>query len=163
MKAVKAICNTISTLLIVILVFIAGLLLVPKVVGYDSYAVMSGSMEPGIHVGAIAYDKPIAFSDIREGDIITYKIAADTLVTHRVVRIENDRLIMKGDANNTEDASPVSDSQVVGKCYFNIPYLGYVSMYIRTGLGIGIACGIIILIILLSSLPDLFKPDENKK
>lgn len=163
MKAVKAICNTISTLLIVVLIFVAGLLIVPRVIGYDSYAVMSGSMEPVIHVGAVAYDKPVAFSEIREGDIITYKLSADTLVTHRVVRTEDDKLIMKGDANNTEDGSPVSDSQVVGKCYFNIPYLGYVSMYIRTGLGIGIACGIIILIILLSSLPDLFKPDENKK
>lgn len=163
MKVFKVICNTLCSILIGALIIIAGLLIVPKFIGYEQYVVMSGSMEPNIHVGAIAYDKPVAFADVEAGDIITYRLDGDVLVTHRVLRTQDDTLIMKGDANETEDAAPVTSNQVVGKCYFSIPYIGYVSMYIRTGLGIGMACGILIFIILISSLPDIFKPDENKK
>ena len=42
-----------------LLVVIAALLLVPKLLGYTQYAVISGSMEPNIPVGSIVYDKEV--------------------------------------------------------------------------------------------------------
>ena len=54
---IKKICSVLSMVVFLGLLVIAGFLFVPKMLGYDEYAVLSGSMEPGIPVGAIVYDK----------------------------------------------------------------------------------------------------------
>ena len=61
----KKICNVLSMVVFFGLLVIAGFLFVPKMLGYDEYAVLSGSMEPGIPVGAIVYDKNFAASEGR--------------------------------------------------------------------------------------------------
>ena len=49
---IKKICSVLSMVVFLGLLVIAGFLFVPKMLGYDEYAVLSGSMEPGIPVGA---------------------------------------------------------------------------------------------------------------
>lgn len=53
----KKICSVLSMVVFLGLFVVAGFLFVPKILGYHEYAVLSGSMEPGIPVGAIVYDK----------------------------------------------------------------------------------------------------------
>ena len=85
------------------------------------------------------------------------------MVTHRVMEInaEAETIITKGDANDVEDGKPVSFSQVVGKEVFHIPYLGYISIYIKTPLGIMVVCGILIVLILLNFLPSVLAKEEK--
>ena len=52
----RKICSVLSMVVFLGLLVIAGFLFVPKMLGYDEKAVLSGSMEPGIQVGAIVYD-----------------------------------------------------------------------------------------------------------
>ena len=68
----------------------------------------------------------------------------------------------KGDANESEDASPVAFSNIIGKYEFNIPYLGYISIYGKTPLGIAVICGVLVVIILLNFLPDALSDDKEK-
>ena len=49
----RKICSVLSMVVFLGLLVIAGFLFVPKILGYHEYAVLSGSMEPGIPVGAI--------------------------------------------------------------------------------------------------------------
>ena len=84
----KKICSVLSMVVFLGLLVIAGFLFVPKMLGYDEYAVLSGSMEPKIPVGAIVYDKNFAASEAREGAVVTYQLPAGTLVTHRVSTLE---------------------------------------------------------------------------
>ena len=77
----KKICSVLSMVVFLGLLVIAGFLFVPKMLGYDEYAVLSGSMEPKIPVGAIVYDKNFAASEAREGAVVTYQLSAGTLVT----------------------------------------------------------------------------------
>ena len=160
----KKICNVLSSILLIVLALIAAALIVPKLLGYDQFAVLSGSMEPNIHVGAIVYAKEADTETLEVGDIITYQISGETMVTHRIVAIDEtaSTVTTKGDANEAEDASPVSYQNIVGKYAFNIPYLGYISIYGKTPLGIGAICGALILIILLNFLPDALSDDEDK-
>ena len=162
---VTKICNILRTIIIVILIVIVAILLIPKIFGYSSLAVVSGSMEPEYPVGSIVVTKEIEFSEIEVGDVITYKLSDSTLVTHRVVEIdkENQTLITKGDANETNDISPVSSSQIYGKVYSDIPYMGYISVYMKTKLGIAAICGVIIAIIILSVIPELLKKDDDEE
>ena len=71
-------------------------------------------------------------------------------------------LITQGDANDAVDNSPVSSEQIVGKAHFNLPLIGYISIYAKTPLGIGVICGVLVVIILLNFLPEIFSEDEKE-
>lgn len=159
----KTICNVLSTIIIVCLVALAAVLFVPRILGYQEYAVLSGSMVPKIPVGSLVYDKKPEQKDFEVGKVVTYKLSEKTLVTHRIVKVDADKktVTTRGDANNTEDAAAVPYDNIVGSYKFNIPYLGYMSIYGRTPIGIGAVCGILIIIILLNFLPDALSNDDN--
>ena len=161
----KRICNILSTIIMIALLVLAGVIFIPRLVGCQEYAVLSGSMVPTIPVGALVFDKPADPDTLAEGDIITYKLSGDTLVTHRVIAIDEmaQTVTTQGDANNTADGSPVAFSSIVGVYAFHIPYMGYMSIYARTPLGIAAVCGLLIVIILLNFLPDALAPDAKKE
>ena len=119
----RKICSVLSMVVFLGLLVIAGFLFVPKMLGYDEYAVLSGSMEPGIPVGAIVYDKNFAASEAREGAVVTYQLPAGTLVTHRIISVDKEEqtVVTQGDANNIADAAPVAWQQIIGVYAFHIP------------------------------------------
>lgn len=161
----RKICSILTTIIILVLAILAIVLIAPRFMGYQTLAVLSGSMEPEIPVGSIVFTKQADASQLTAGDVVTYRLGGDTMVTHRVV--ENDteagQLIMQGDANEAVDASPVLYSNVVGKVALHLPLLGYLSIYIKTPLGIAVICGVLIVLILLTFLPEILSPDEKKK
>lgn len=160
----KKICGILSTLIIIILAAVAAALFVPRILGYETMSVVSGSMEPGIPVGSLIYTNTKADTDtLQKGDIITYKIGEDTRVTHRIDSIDEQTgyFITKGDANDSVDAEPVSQAQVAGKVALSIPVLGYLSIYARTPLGIAAVAGIVFILILLMFLPDVFEKEKK--
>ena len=161
---IKKICSVLSTCLLVVLALVAAVLIVPKFLGYTQYAVLSGSMEPKIKVGSIVYTKTTDIADLETGDIITYKLAGDTMVTHRIVSVNDaeQTVITKGDANETEDAAPVAFDSIQGAYVFHVPLLGYISIYGKTPLGIAGICGVLVVVILLNFLPDAFSNEEDE-
>jgi signal peptidase len=119
---------------------LAALMVLPTLLGYERYVIVSGSMEPTIPVGSVIYDEVVPVDDIKVGDIITFvpppEFGVDDPVTHRVVQatvIDNtgsnpgDRLFRtKGDAN--EDLDPwqmVLDGPDQARVAHHIPYVGY--------------------------------------
>lgn len=159
----KHICNFLTTIILIALAVLAALLILPTIFGFKSLAVLSGSMEPKYPVGSIVYAKEIDPVQLQVGDVVSYTIGVETLVTHRVSQIlpGEQQIITKGDANETEDINPVGYASIVGKVHFHVPYLGYISIYAKTPLGIIVICGILIIMILLIFLPEIF--DENHK
>lgn len=159
----KKICGFLSTILLIVLFALAVLLIAPSFLGMKSLAVLSGSMEPKIPVGSIVYVEDVDPNTLQVGDVITYSIGKSTMVTHRVEEIdfENQSIITKGDANEVQDANPVAFTQVVGKMKAHVPYLGYISIYVRTPLGIVAACVILIVVVLLTFLPEVFKKEDT--
>lgn len=82
--------------------------------GYTIFQVITGSMEDTIKIKDIVIVK--LTDDVKEDDIITYK-SGENFITHRIIKIEDDKIITKGDANNTED-EPITKEVVVGKVVF---------------------------------------------
>ena len=117
------------------LLALAGFLLfVPRLFAVTPYIVMSGSMEPEIHTGGIAY-VDTQNDRLRSGDIITFRVS-DKLVTHRIVRIDETGIYTQGDANAREDPAPIEKAQVIGKVCLALPYLGYLAAFIQSKRGI---------------------------
>ena len=68
--------------------------------------------------------------NINVGDIVSYKENDDGMeVLHRVVRMEDDKVYTKGDANNTED-KPVEISQITGIYIGKVEYLGKILSFV---------------------------------
>lgn len=160
----KRIWNVISTVFVVLMVFFAVFLMGTRLLGYQCYSVISGSMEPEYSVGDLLYVKGVNPDNIKAGDPITFILNEDLVVaTHRVVRVdaENHRFYTKGDANEIEDAEPVHFNNVIGVPRFSIPKLGYVSDFIQHPPGTYITIAVGIVLILLVFVPDLIGKKEE--
>lgn len=116
---------------------------IPSILGHKVLTVMSGSMEPAIKTGDVILVKPLETADqIQVGDVITFRAPerADMLITHRVIDVHlvdgrPTAYITKGDANASEDISPVSPEQILGRYSGRIPYYGYLSLFVQRPAG----------------------------
>gem|GEM_PF-1660749 len=79
--------------------------------GYTMFQVASASMEPALSINDVILVKT---GDQFEVDDIISFVADDTIITHRVLSINGDSIVVKGDANNTID-SPIDRSAVIGR------------------------------------------------
>jgi len=167
----KKVWNIFTSVLIAVVVVVAFLLAGMRLFGFDVFKVLSGSMEPEIHTGAVVYVKKTPVEQIKKGDVITYMLSEDTYSTHRVVEVHEDephennrtgvRYTVKGDANKQADGSKVMYSNVIGVVQFSLPYLGYVSDFLQTNPMVAAAAGILLLILIF--LPEILSDDKEKK
>lgn len=125
----------------------------PKIFGFSNFAVLTGSMEPTINVGDEVIVK--ITKDVKTNDIITYR-ENNSFVTHRLIRIEKNQLITKGDFNNAED-DPIDKDRVVGKVVLIIPFLGRIK-YIITNMYF-----IIVLLIVCFIIGFILSEDNSKE
>jgi signal peptidase I len=122
----------------VALACVAGLLLcavvVPRASGAVPCVVATGSMRPAMPPGTLVVVRPVLASEIDVGDVVTFQERAGVpdLVTHRVVGVGFDGngepvFQTRGDANTANDATPVHGYQLVGRRWYAVPYVGYVT------------------------------------
>lgn len=143
------------------LVIIAVLLkIIPGFLGYQSYIVLSGSMEPTLPVGSVVYaDSRNNMPDI--GDIAVYQVSDSVRVTHRVIDVSENGYILKGDANNAPDFSPVPKNRIIGVYALHIPMLGYILSMFQGAAAI-VTLIILILINILPDIRNVFKKNRER-
>lgn len=166
METAKKVWNTVSTVLVVIIVALAIFLMGSRLLGFRVFNVISGSMEPTYSVGDLIYVKEVDTSKIEIGDPITFVLNDDLVVaTHRVIAIDTEQqhFYTQGDANEDPDSKPVHFKNVVGVPQFSIPLLGYVSDFIQNPPGMYITVGIGVVLIVAVFLPDMFVKDKKKE
>lgn len=125
--------------------------------------VLSGSMEPEISVGSLAYiNEEIPPEEIRESDIIAYQVGKSMRVLHRVTKVDAQEQTFqtKGDANREADLGAVEFSQYEGKEVFSLPYAGYVVNLIQSGHNI---FWIVAVLGLLVFVDGIWKNGERRK
>ncbi len=169
-KKIKKIWNGFTTVIVAVVVVLAILMAGARVVGLRVFTVLSGSMEPTYHVGALIYVKSVDYTELEAGDVITFMLDENTVATHRITEVVPDeddpdvlRFRTKGDANDSEDASLVHYKNVIGTPVFTIPCLGYVANYIQNPPGTYIAIAVGAILLLLVFLPDLFSDEASRK
>lgn len=119
------VCNRLGYIGMTILILILLPLFVPKLFDFKTFSVISGSMEPVIPTGSLVYVKAEDVDNLKENDVITFYGKQGSIVTHRILKIEKDGFVTKGDANFDVDLAKVLPSQVIGKVVFSLPFLGY--------------------------------------
>ena len=119
---------------------------VPMPFGIGAAVVLSGSMEPVINVDDLVI--VVKTDNYEVGDIIVFQ-EGRIAITHRIVEINDEYVITRGEANNTND-TPLSYEQIKGKVIMVIPYVGYVIHKIQTPLGTFLIFGLAIILFELS-------------
>lgn len=84
--------------------------------GYTVFKTETGSMKNTIGIGDFVIVK--IGKDVEYNDIITFK-EKNAFITHRIIEINDENIVTKGD-NNTAKDEPISRENVVGKVVFII-------------------------------------------
>ncbi len=97
-----------------------------KIFGKSAVIVTTGSMEPEINAGDLVIISDKEYYKV--GDIITYQDDEGFLITHRIIEINQNTFIAKGDANNLSDEEN-SNNNIKGKVIYNSKILGNFVLY----------------------------------
>ena len=124
--------RALSFLLCAAALVLALAVLVPALLGFQRYVITSGSMTGTYDRGSLVFDRVVATSGLREGDVITFRPPGQAgLVTHRIASVRTVRgqrvFTTKGDANRTADVwGPLTlrDARQA-RVAFHVPYVGY--------------------------------------
>ena len=101
--------------------------LLPLLAGWTPHVILSGSMEPRIHVGDIVVTRTVPGASVTKGQVITVKDPDHPAKTrtHRVLRRAADgTIVTKGDANPQADSSHISNDDVLGVGVVRVPWVG---------------------------------------
>lgn len=104
----------------------------PRLLGYQTSTMLTGSMSPVINPGDVVVTMPTPVSEIKVGDIITYHIPVEDnrVETHRITEIVTNAdattaINTKGDANNGADPwTATLQGQTVDRHIATVPFIG---------------------------------------
>ena len=133
---VAVICSALGTAMLIILVVICIPLTVPRMMGYEIYSVISGSMEPALPVGSLVYIGKEDPKNIQKDEVIAFYGAKDSnaIITH-----------------------PIPYGNFIGKVEFSFPLLGYAAQMITSIEGKIIAGAVILVALVLQILASVIE------
>ena len=137
-KIIRTLVNILSIVMIILALFVLLSVVMtkpgqaPSVLGYSSFRVLSGSMEPTIRTNSMILVKKVNPSEVRAGDVISFYSSDPALGgavnTHRVLSVEKQNGIYifttKGDANLIPDEYTTSGNDLIGVVVFSSLLLG---------------------------------------
>lgn len=112
------------------------LLLAIMALGLKLYAVIDPSMDE-YPIGSLIYVKEVDVDSLNAGDVITFRLSDNLVVTHRIYETilnpeTNERVfITKGDSSEEVDPGLISKESIVGVPSAVIPKLGDAVTYIK--------------------------------
>lgn len=126
-----AACGAALTLLLTAWYFLAP----AELGGRTSYVTTYGdSMQPLLHAGDLAIVRRQDAYGV--GDVVAYRSPdLDAIVLHRIVGVEGERYLFKGDHNTWLDSARPTRGQLVGKMIWHVPGAGTPLADARTPLG----------------------------
>ena len=144
MQTTRRKSSILTTVLSLIVIFIAWLLLAPTQLGGQvSYVIVDGnSMEKGFHLGDLVLIRKASTYQI--GDAVTYQNAElGRYVFHRIVNLNLDHFQLKGDNNTWFDSYQPNQAEIVGKLWVHIPKLGKAIEWLRQPINLAIAIALL--------------------
>ncbi len=125
----------------------------PMPFGIGVSVVLTGSMEPRLSANDLVI---IQKSDTYEvNDIVVFK-ENSSLIIHKIIEINGDEIITKGDANNIPD-KPIGLDDIKGKLIFDVPNVGVAVNFLKKP---AVVISVLALIVMLAELS--FRREKEK-
>jgi signal peptidase len=146
--------------LVATIALVAVVSVVAPLAGLRPFVLRGSSMEPAIPRGALVLATDGADRAIVAGDVVSFREASGTIVTHRVTAVvgtgEATLLTTKGDANANADPAALPAGRVIGRVAVALPVLGFISAMLTMPSGIVsivlLALGLLVLSWLIAEL-----------
>lgn len=125
---------------------IAAPSLLPRPLGTSTYVVTNGiSMLPSIQSGDLVIAR--AASEYEVGDVVAFHSdVVNTTVLHRVVEVDGEQLVTKGDNNSWFDPELPTQDDVLGRIWLHLPGGGKMLAWLATPLhAAGLAASVSVL------------------
>jgi signal peptidase I len=152
-----------ALLVVAVLALATAVAILPLVVGGKALTVLSGSMEPTLHVGSVAVIRPVEPTQLAVGDVVNFtdrdlSTGQSRIVTHRIVEVQpGPQFVTKGDANPTNDLHPIAAADVHGELWYDVPYVGTVRERLVSPAGLAILGGVVLLGVALALLVPKYR------
>ena len=167
MTLLRRAARLLSTLLLGLAVL--GLLSVtvgPRLLHYRTATMLTNSMAPAIRSGDVIVDTPLALSDVRVGQVLTYHIPVDDhrVVSHRVIEVQRPRpgivnVRTRGDANTAADPwTATLSGGTVWQVRTVVPKAGSAIRALRTPLVHTVLTGAVPVLVLCWLLLGIWRP-----
>jgi signal peptidase len=140
----------------------------PRLLHYRTATMLTASMSPGIRPGDVIIDTPLALSDVRVGQVLTYHIPVDDhrVLSHRVIEVQHlgpdvVNVRTKGDANSAADPwTATLTGATVWQVRAVVPRAGIVIRALRTPWVHTVLTGAVPLLVLCWLLMGIWRPAE---
>lgn len=128
---ILGLCLLLFDLLVILPVY------VPMAMGYRTFFITTGSMDPVIPTGSIAYFKYADPSSLLPGEVIAYTNSDGIVVVHRIKNnVPEERYVQaKGDNNKVLDRDRISYDRVHGIYGGFIPGIGKLMYFMHSIVG----------------------------
>ena len=108
----------------------------PRIGNYSLLEVEGDSMYPRIRNGDLIAINRKKKETYEVGDIVTFVAEDGSIITHQIVKVEEDRYFTKGVNNTYQDNDYIEIRHIIGEYKgFRIPLIGYVVGFANTGFG----------------------------
>lgn len=174
-KAFKGIGRALSIVLIVFEVLIIVFLVVSKVqgnpptlFGHQMYFIRTGSMSPYLEPGDVIISKKYDGGELvagNDGDVVTYYGNVNgnvEMITHRVIEIDGEKIVTKGDFNNTVD-SPITKNDIEAVMVYKTVVIDKIYMIISSTWGFWLLIFTPIALLIVSEIVSLVKELKREK
>ncbi len=169
-KIIKFVLKPLAGLLLAAAIAFSFLVAGVRLLGVELYTILSPSMEPNYHTGALIYVKETDPAELQVRDVITFRLDETTTATHRIIEVLHEdglQFRTQGDANDIPDTNPVDAADVIGTPVLHIPYLGYAASYVQNPPGlyaaIAIFAAIVFIVLIVDILDGVYNPKTDKK
>ncbi len=155
-KFLKFIVNTVMIVAIVV----AASLLVPPLAGVTTLIVDDIDMDTNLETGSVTYAWGTDAGELKVGDKILLQEDGDML--YSVSSVDGEEFILE-DTLSTDHEMVTKELQgVIDKVVLTVPFLGYVSMALRTVEGLIIVGLSVVFIIILFVLSEIWRKEEEE-
>lgn len=145
-KVMGKLLNVLEMIALIFVILMAAIF----ISGVRPTVILSGSMEPELMTGCVAFvNQRIDYKDVAVGDIIQFQTETGVSCIHRVINITEAGIETKGDNNENSDGITTIEQNFQGKVIFNIPKIGKVVESVKTPAGIGLIVAIFVVYTLL--------------
>jgi signal peptidase len=133
-RPARGAANRAATAVLAAALLVATIALAGAAMGYRGVTILSGSMEPSISTGDLVVADTIRASQMRVGDVVTFRSEAGFSITHRVssVTAKPDGSIAvttKGDANPVPERWSTPPDATVGRVVATLPQVGAITRW----------------------------------
>jgi signal peptidase I len=159
--------RTVYTVVVLVVLVAAGTIALPSLLGYQAYAITTGSMAGTVDPGDLVIADVVPIADLRVGDVITYVPPSESgighPITHRIVASGTAEsgaptLRTQGDANASVDPWEFTlDEAEQARMVSRVPYLGRPVLWLADPTARFLAIGLPAIAVFLASAVEFVR------